>query len=174
MKPIRILESPYFKIDYIEEPDDAFISLHAFNKERLFQIIDTELSMMEILFSDMRMLSYVCDKFQIRVLDPEKDNFVLNINYYDKTFFFIINTCKYFSWVSVATIHCVNFLMQIVMLPVSFSKKTITQIVTDLDDNMIVFFDDDFFGKDEEQPEQKEPEIKIPILMGNPDKRILN
>ena len=30
------------------------------------------------------------------------------------------------------------------------------------------------FGKDEEKPEQKEPEIKIPILMGNPDKRILN
>lgn len=174
MKPIKILESPYFKIQYIEEPDDTFIALHTFNKERLFQIIDTELSMMEILFSDIRMLSYACEKFQIRVMNPEKDNFVLNINFDDKTFFFVINACKYFSWVSVAAIHCVNFLMQNKMLPVSFSKKTLTQIVTDLDDNVIVFFDDDFFGKDEEKPEYQEPEIKIPILMGNPDKRILN
>lgn len=173
MKPIPILESPYFKIQYIEEPDDTFIALHTFNKERLFQIIDTELSMMEILFSDVRMLSYACEKFQIRVMNPEKDNFVLNINFDDNTFFFVINVCKYFSWVSMAAIHCVNFLIQNRMLPVSFSKKTLTQIVTDLDDNVIVFFDDDFFGKDEEKPEQKEPEIKIPLFINNGNK-ILN
>lgn len=174
MKPISILESPYFKVQYIEEPDDTFIALHTFNKERLFQIIDTELSMMEILFSDIRMLSYACEKFQIRVMNPEKDNFVLNINFDVKTFFFVINACKYFSWVSVAVIHCVNFLMQNMMLPISFSKKTLTQIVTDLDDNVIVFFDDDFFGKDDEKHEQKEPEIKIPLFMGKTEKDMLN
>lgn len=52
------------------------------------------------------------------------------------------------------------------MLPVSFfPKKTLTEIVTDLDDNVIVFFDD--FCAKMMKNLGKRTEIKIPLFMEN-------
>lgn len=174
MNSHKFLESNLFRISYVSEPDETFQALRTFNKDKLYQIIDVNFSITEIIFTDIRMLHIIADHYPIRVLDKEKDKYVVNITIGKKIHYFIIENAKIFSEIVIAIAHCYSFLMQNGMLPNTVSSKSITQVVTDVDDNIIVFLDDDFFGKDEEKPEHQEPEIKIPILMSNPDKQILN
>lgn len=175
MEQVQFLESSFFKISWIKEPDTGFIGMKTFNKDRVFQIIDLNLPFMEVLFTDIRMLSFMAECFQIRFLDPDEDKIVFNFTYQDKTHYFVISNCKYMSWIPVAAVHCINFLMQNNMVPSTFSKKSITQMCIDLEDNVVIYFDDDFFEKDsKEDSKTQKPEVKIPLFINKKDDTLLN
>lgn len=173
MQAYKFLESKLFTISYITEPDITFRAMKTFNKDKLYQVIDVEFSVPEITFSDMRLLKVMTDHFPIRVLDKEKDKYVFNVTVGKNIHYFIIENASTLSLVIIAIGHCYSFLMQNKIASDALFSKSITQIATDMDNNIIAFLDDDFFGKDE--PETlKEQEIKIPMLMCSGDKNVLN
>lgn len=79
MNSHKFLESNLFRISYVSEPDETFQALRTFNKDKLYQIIDVNFSITEIIFTDIRMLHIIADHYPIRVLDKEKDKYVVNI-----------------------------------------------------------------------------------------------
>lgn len=170
----KLIDSSLFELSFVEDPADEFLAFKTFNDDKLFQIIDVNFSITELVFGDKRLFALFAEKFMIRFLDPKEDVFFINLKYEEKTFFFKVSGMSGLANIVIAIAYAYDFLVRTNNIGYAVLKSNITQICTDTTDNVIVFLDDDYYGKEKDKTKTKECEVKLPIFFNNDKNKILN
>lgn len=108
----KLIDSSLFELSFVEDPTDEFLAFKTFNDDKLFQIIDVNFSITELVFGDKRLFTLFAEKFMIRFLDPKEDVFFLNLRYREKTFFFKVSGMSGLANIVLAIAYAYDFLVR--------------------------------------------------------------